>query len=97
MNMKISRVRRVPHFPHPKGNGISAFFQLLLGIIIWIIAIVLFAIGAWATWFGRSFSYLLGKSQNLVPWWFSWLCTILVFPFTALVILVAEFAKIVQK
>ncbi len=96
MNMKISRVRKAPQFPHQKGFSITGFFQLLIGIFIWIIMIILFAIGSWAIWFGKSSSYLIGKSHNIVPWWFSWMCVFLLFPFTALVILVAEFAKIVN-
>jgi hypothetical protein len=96
--MKISRVRKAPRFPHQKGISISSFFQLLIGIFIWILMIILFVIGAWAAWFGRSLSYLLGKNRNVVPWWFSWMCILLVFPIPiiTLVILVAEFAKIVN-
>ncbi len=98
MTFKISRVRKVPAFPHQRGDGIAAFFQLFLGILIWIFLLLIFAITAWAQWFGTSLSYLFGKKQNVVPWWFSWMCVLLVFPlpFTALVILVAEFAKIVN-
>jgi hypothetical protein len=96
MNMKISRVRKVPQFPHQKGTGIAAFFQLLIGIFLWIMMILLFAIGAWALWFGRSLSYLLGKQQNIVPWWFSWMCVFLLFPITAITILITGFAKMIQ-
>lgn len=97
MNIKISRVRKVPQFPHSKGSGIAAFFQLFIGIILWIAMLILFAIGAWAAWFGRSLSSLLGKPLNVVPWWFSWGLTLIVFPVTVLVILIAEFTKIIQK
>jgi hypothetical protein len=99
MTSKISRVRKVPQFPHQKGIGIAAFFQLIIGILLWIFAILLFAIGAWAAWFGMSLSYLFGKTHNIIPWWFSWMCVLLVFPlpFTALVVLIAEFAKILNK
>lgn len=98
MTFKVSRVRKVPTFPHQRGNGFTAFFQLLGGILVWIFLLLIFAITAWAQWFGLSLSYLLGKTHNVVPWWFSWMCVLLVFPlpFTALVILVAEFAKIVN-
>jgi len=93
MNMKISRVRKVPQFPRQKGLGIRSFFQLLIGIILWVFMIILFAIGAWAMWFGASLSYVIRKPKNIVPWWFSWMCTFLLFPFTAVVILIAALVK----
>ena len=93
MNMKISRVRKVPQFPRPKGLSIGSFFQLLIGIVLWVFMLILFAIGGWAMWFGLSFSYLMRKPRNVVPWWFSWMCMLLLFPFTVLVILIVAMIK----
>lgn len=99
MNVKVSRIRRVnkiPKFPHPKGEGLSYIFQLIFGILLWIILIIFFAITAWALWFNSSLAYLFSKPNNTFPWWFGLLCTIFVFPLTLFVNLLAFVVKIIN-
>ncbi|MBT3348742.1 hypothetical protein HN954_03785 [bacterium] len=94
MEPKFSRVRKIPAFPHKTSSGIFGVFQFLIGLVIWIGLLILFAIGLWSWWFSRSIVRIF-KFRNLkIPWWFGWLCTIFVFPATVVVILIAELKKI---
>lgn len=97
MSRQLSPVRRVPEFPREKSGGLLGVLQFLVGILIWLGLLILFVIGLWAWWFGRSVSWLLGKPKRKVPWWFSWLCTIFLFPLTVIVILLAEGGKFLKS
>lgn len=92
---KYNRVRPVSA-PHASQGGLVGFFQLILGLLLWIVMLIVFAIGAYATWFAGSLAYLLHRHITAVPWWFALGCTLLLFPATLIVIAIAAIAKILE-
>ena len=99
MTVKISRVRKsnkVPKFPKLKGRGFANILQLIIGILLWIGLLIIFAITAWSLWFNTSLASLMGKKPNTFPWWFGVLCTIFIFPFTLFIILIAFMVKVIE-
>ncbi|MCF7812346.1 hypothetical protein K9M59_01970 [Candidatus Gracilibacteria bacterium] len=77
------------------------FFIFLGGILLWLVLIVLFLAALYIHWFSRSLEYLLhtihSQKTYSVPFWFSLLLTILFFPLTLVILLIAGFVRIIQE
>lgn len=99
MTPEVVRRPRFPEFEH-RGNPFVNFLVFVGGLLLWFILIILFLVGLYMNWFGRSLEYLLGaihtKKSYRVPFWFSAILTILFFPITLILILVAAFVKIIR-
>ncbi len=95
-NNEVIIEREFPHFNNKKGG--SNPLQLLFGLIVWIVLLVVFAAVMYVNWFSSSLVYLLNMvhpKQYTIPFWFSALVTIFLFPVTLFVILVGAFLKII--
>lgn len=92
------RIFLSPVFPKkPTGTG---FFSMLFGILFWIFLLILFVISLYATFFGQSLASLLYRILHRayrVPFWFSLLMTIFLFPVTFFIILISAFFKIIAR
>lgn len=97
MNAKYNRVRPVaPVPPHASQGGLVGFFQLVVSLLIWLVMMVVFAIGAYSVWFTSSLAHLFHRPIKIIPWWFALGCTLLIFPVTLIVIAVSAIVKILQ-
>ena len=89
-----------PEFPNYKQKtGISGIFAYLFAIIFWILAIILFLVAAYTQWFTNTTVYLLNlihPKQYYIPFWFSLILVILVFPLTLFIVLLGTFIKILR-
>ncbi len=94
-------VRKKPKFPRFKHKSdIGNFFDFVFGALIWLVLIIFFFIGLYVNWFSRSLIYLLRLvhfKHYHVPFWFSLVVTIFLFPITLVVILLSVFVKIVRE
>ncbi len=89
MNVKVSKVRKIPQFPKATGNGLSNIFQLIIGILIWIGLIITFLVVSWALYFNSSLASLLRKPASCIPLYLGIICTIFLFPVTVFIILLS--------
>jgi hypothetical protein len=98
--MKNEVVRRVqrPDFPHWKTpHSIGSFFGFLVGLFLWIALAIVFIISLYASWFSKNLAYLLNlikPKAYVVPFWFSLLCSIFLFPITLGIILASTLIQI---
>lgn len=102
--MTLPRVRRVrkPEFPQ-FGSGANAFvsiLQFIVGVFIWILLILFFLLSLYSQWFGVQLTYLLTlikPKAYYVPFWFSFVCSLLFFPVTLVIGLGGTLIKIIKE
>lgn len=94
---EMMRKMKFPHYQQ-KG-GFTSFLSYLVRIFVWLLVFCGVMIALYVYWFQRSLVYLLNLVQikNYVfPFWLALLLTLIVFPFTVGVILVASLIKIIK-
>ena len=104
--MKSPRVRKVqkPTFPQfgrgKKTNEFISLLQFVAGVIVWALLILFFLISVYAQWFGAQLTYILTlikPKSYYVPFWFSFVCSVVFFPITLAVGIIAALIKIIRE
>jgi len=94
----MNKTRRIePELPKFRAPKMGAGF--ILGIFVWLFAMLVFAFIFYLTLFSQNFSFLIKrifKKNVYPPFWFSLLFVIFLFPFSLLVILVGALWKMLE-
>ena len=94
----VTKIREVPHFN--KKKGISGFFHFIFAAVLWTFMLTIGVFVLYANWVTSNMIYLLNlikPKHYYIPLWFSILLTIIFFPITIVIILVATLIKIVKR
>lgn len=95
-----SYIRKQQEFPHfEKKTGLKGILFFIVSVFIWGLLLFVSLVALYTHWFTRSLIYILNLFQRqsyYVPFWFSLICVIFLFPVTLIVILVASLVKIIK-
>ncbi len=93
------KVRRLENPEFPKWENPTTGAGFIFGAILWILMIIGFLFLAYIQVFSFNVQYLLSliKPKNyIIPFWFSLLCVIFLFPVTLGIILMGTFIRIIK-
>ena len=99
--MKETELYTRPNFPqYKKKEGIAGIFSFIFGILFWILLVIVSVVVIYTNWFANNLVYLINLFKNgtyKLPFWFSILMVIFVFPLTLFVVLVSTLIKIIRN